>query len=89
MVRNIVGAIFPLFSDQMYVKLGNEWATTLLAFLSLLLVPIPFFLFYKGRVVRYKVSHFDVLSPREGHSMLISCLFLLIIVSLLPRAFRR
>lgn len=47
----------------MYQKLGNQWATTLLAGMALLLVPIPYFLFYKGRVVRYKSpycrEHFD------------------------------
>ena len=36
LVRNVVGAVFPLFASQMYHKLGNEWASTLLAFLSLL-----------------------------------------------------
>lgn len=53
-VRNAVGAGFPLFSTQMYVKLGNEWASTLLAFLALLLVPIPFIFFYKGEVIRLR-----------------------------------
>ncbi|KAF7983746.1 hypothetical protein HWV62_19719 [Athelia sp. TMB] len=53
MVRNIAGAVFPLFAKQMYVALGNQWATCLLAFLSLLLVPIPFWLFFKGKSVRY------------------------------------
>ncbi|KZP30509.1 MFS general substrate transporter [Athelia psychrophila] len=53
MVRNIAGAAFPLFARQMYVALGNQWATCLLAFLALLLVPIPFWLFFKGKSVRY------------------------------------
>ncbi|KAL8287493.1 hypothetical protein RQP46_003351 [Phenoliferia psychrophenolica] len=53
MIRNLIACVFPLFSDQMFAKLGNQWATTLVAFLSCFLVPIPYFLFYKGRTVRY------------------------------------
>jgi len=53
-VRNIVGAIFPLFASQMFHGLGNQWSLTLLAFLSLFLVPIPFFLYYRGKVARAK-----------------------------------
>jgi hypothetical protein len=65
LVRNIVGAGFPLFASQMYARLGNEWASTLLAFLSLLFVPIPIWWFYKGESLRLKspfaryVTHFS------------------------------
>ncbi|KAK5108664.1 hypothetical protein LTR62_008069 [Meristemomyces frigidus] len=45
-VRSLVGAAFPLFATQMYTKLGVQWASSLLAFLCLALVPAPF-LFYK------------------------------------------
>lgn len=54
LVRNLVGAGFPLFASYMYQRLGNEWATTLLAFLSLLFVPIPIWWFYKGESLRLK-----------------------------------
>lgn len=54
LVRNLVGAGFPLFSTQMYEKLGNQWASSLLAFLALVLVPIPFILFYKGEAIRLR-----------------------------------
>ncbi|KAK8055671.1 hypothetical protein PG993_000898 [Apiospora rasikravindrae] len=63
LARNVVGAGFPLFANQMYRKLGNEWASSLLGFLALLLVPIPFILFYKGKTIRLKSpwarEHFD------------------------------
>lgn len=36
----------------MYERLGNEWASTLLAFLSLLFVPIPIWWFYRGEQLR-------------------------------------
>jgi hypothetical protein len=54
LVRNLVGAGFPLFASQMYHKLGLEWASTLLAFLSLLFVPIPIWWFYRGEQLRLK-----------------------------------
>ena len=33
-----VGAAFPLFSEQMYARLGNQWASTLVGFLALAIV---------------------------------------------------
>ncbi|WVQ93715.1 hypothetical protein IAU59_000792 [Kwoniella sp. CBS 9459] len=53
-VRNIVGAIFPLFARQMFEGMGNQWALFLLSMLSIGLVPIPFYLYYKGKTVREK-----------------------------------
>lgn len=37
-----------------YHKLGFDWATSLLGFLSLLLLPIPFVYFYKGETLRWR-----------------------------------
>ncbi|KAF2723358.1 MFS general substrate transporter [Polychaeton citri CBS 116435] len=54
LVRNLVGAGFPLFASQMYDTLGNEWASCLLAFLAILFVPIPVWWFYKGETLRLK-----------------------------------
>ncbi|GME28937.1 putative polyamine transporter [Neofusicoccum parvum] len=54
LVRNLVGAGFPLFGKQMYEYLGLEWASSLLAFLSLLMVPIPFVFFYRGEAIRLR-----------------------------------
>ncbi|KAK7703155.1 hypothetical protein SLS57_011038 [Botryosphaeria dothidea] len=52
LVRNLVGAGFPLFAKQMYENLGLEWASTLLAFLSIVMCPIPWVFFYKGEEIR-------------------------------------
>ncbi|KAJ4357384.1 uncharacterized protein N0V89_001959 [Didymosphaeria variabile] len=52
LVRNLVGGGFPMFATQMYKKLGNEWASSLLGFIAILLVPIPWVLFYRGYVIR-------------------------------------
>lgn len=63
LVRNVVGAGFPLFATQMYEKLHYEWASSLLGFIAILLVPIPFIFFYKGEVIRLRSpwarEHFD------------------------------
>lgn len=54
LIRNLVGAGFPLFGTQMYDYLGLEWASSLLAFLSLTMCVIPFLFFYKGEYLRLK-----------------------------------
>ncbi|GKZ79997.1 hypothetical protein AnigIFM56816_004207 [Aspergillus niger] len=39
--RSTFAAAFPLFGVAMYHKLGDQWATSLLAFLSLAMAPFP------------------------------------------------
>lgn len=51
-VRSAFGAGFPLFATQMYNKLNPRWASTLLGFIALIMVPIPFVLFKFGPKVR-------------------------------------
>ncbi|KAL4862111.1 hypothetical protein BDV12DRAFT_190646 [Aspergillus spectabilis] len=54
-LRYTLGAAFPLFTMQMYEKLGAAWASGIFAFLSLLLMPIPLLLFkYGGHLGRSK-----------------------------------
>lgn len=64
-IRSSFGAGFPLFASAMYNKLGVGWASSLLGFLSVLFIPIPFALYYYGE------SKFDVplteLSYPPGH----------------------
>ncbi|KAJ5662666.1 hypothetical protein N7462_011592 [Penicillium macrosclerotiorum] len=40
-MRSSFGGIFPLFGIQMYNNLGFHWATSLLAFLTLVMTPFP------------------------------------------------
>lgn len=47
-------AAFPLFGVQMYEKLGYQWATTLLAFLTLAMMPFPYIFFVYGKKIRGK-----------------------------------
>ncbi|KAG8985915.1 hypothetical protein FRB90_004368 [Tulasnella sp. 427] len=51
-VRSSFGAIFPLFSTQMYQKLNPRWASTVLAAIALIMVPIPFVLYRWGEWIR-------------------------------------
>ncbi|KAM3065181.1 hypothetical protein ACMFMG_010377 [Clarireedia jacksonii] len=51
-MRSSFGAIFPLFGIQMYHKLGDQWATSLLAFLTLVMTPFPYIFFKYGKRIR-------------------------------------
>ncbi|KAI5950149.1 hypothetical protein KGF54_005297 [Candida jiufengensis] len=53
-MRSGFGAIFPLFSLQMFQNLGIQWATTLLGCLSALMIPVPFLFFFYGKKIRAK-----------------------------------
>ncbi|KAJ9297780.1 hypothetical protein DTO271G3_4001 [Paecilomyces variotii] len=61
-VRYMLGGSFPLFTVQMYEKLGIDWATSLLAFVSLALLPVPWLFFRYGSLIRKK-SGYDVAYP--------------------------
>lgn len=56
-VRSAFGAGFPLFATQMYQKLGTQWASTLLGFIALVMVPIPLVLYKFGGRVRAWSKH--------------------------------
>ncbi|KAL4781282.1 major facilitator superfamily domain-containing protein [Aspergillus varians] len=53
-IRYLLGAVFPLFTIQMYERLGVHWAGSVFGFLSLALLPIPWMLFKFGHVLRKK-----------------------------------
>jgi len=53
-LRYTLGAVFPLFTFQMYENLGVHWAGSLFAFLSILLLPIPWLLFKFGPSLRQR-----------------------------------
>lgn len=50
--RSAFGAGFPMFGEQMYNRLNARWATTILAFIALAMVPIPFILIKYGAKIR-------------------------------------
>ncbi|KAM5530831.1 hypothetical protein V8D89_015521, partial [Ganoderma adspersum] len=50
--RNIMGTAFPLFTQQMYDRLTYHWGTSLFGFVAVVMIPIPFVLFWKGPAIR-------------------------------------
>lgn len=63
LIRNVAGGGFPLFGTQMFENEGYNWAGSILAFLAILLVPIPFILERYGTRLRarspYARQHMD------------------------------
>ena len=51
-LRSLMAALIPLSSQRMYEVLGYGWGNSLLGFVSLLLVPIPFLFLRYGERVR-------------------------------------
>ncbi|KAI2641974.1 major facilitator superfamily domain-containing protein [Xylaria nigripes] len=51
-LRCAFGAAFPLFGTQLYHNLGYQWASSLLAFLTLGLMPLPYVFFHYGKQLR-------------------------------------
>ncbi|KAK2130661.1 MFS transporter [Fusarium oxysporum II5] len=56
--RSTFGGVFPLFGVQMYNRLGIQWATCLLGFLTLAMLPFPYIFFRYGAQIR-KGSRFS------------------------------
>lgn len=54
LTRYVLASAFPLFTSQMYANLDIHWATSLLAFISLALLPIPWVLERLGPRLRAK-----------------------------------
>lgn len=52
--RSSFAAAFPLFGIQMYKALGYQWASSLLAFMTLALSPFPYIFFVYGKRLRAK-----------------------------------
>jgi hypothetical protein len=56
-LRCLFATAFPLFTTQMYKSLGNQWAGSIPAFLTLACVPFPFLFHQYGRKVRSKCKY--------------------------------
>lgn len=59
-VRYTVSAAIPLFTVQMIDGLGFGWAMSLLAFISLLLMPVPWVLFRWGSSLKKRSKYLPV-----------------------------
>ncbi|CAG8954335.1 hypothetical protein HYFRA_00005959 [Hymenoscyphus fraxineus] len=51
-LRSFWGAAVVLFTAQMYAKVGYQWASTILAFISLACCAIPFLFYFYGEGIR-------------------------------------
>ena len=51
-VRSFAGAGFPLFATGMFHNLGVAWATSLLGFLTLAMIPVPVLFYIFGHKIR-------------------------------------
>ncbi|KAF8655044.1 hypothetical protein AX16_003280 [Volvariella volvacea WC 439] len=52
--RNLTGSVFPLFVGNMFDALTYKWANTMFACIGVILIPIPFALFFFGSKIRAK-----------------------------------
>ena len=57
LIRSMGGAAVPLFVEQMFHSMHNQWALTLVAFVSLAMLPIPFFFHRYGPKYRAKSKY--------------------------------
>lgn len=56
-LRSLFGAVFPLFATQMFTKLNPRWASTLLGFVALIMMPIPYLFVRYGPYLRSKSKY--------------------------------
>lgn len=54
MLRYVMSSVFPLFTIQMYENMKIKWASTLLALICIVLVPIPWIFERWGSKLRHK-----------------------------------
>ena len=56
--RSLLGALLPLAGSKMYNALGVGWGTSLLGFIAIAFIPLPFvFLKFGERIRHSKLSH--------------------------------
>ncbi|KAK1766625.1 MFS transporter [Phialemonium atrogriseum] len=56
-LRSLFGTAFPLFTTRMYENLGNQWASSIPAFLVLGCLPFPFLFHKYGPQIRSKCKY--------------------------------
>ncbi|KAF2268404.1 putative MFS multidrug transporter [Lojkania enalia] len=64
-IRSFWGAGTVLFTNQMYDRLGYQWASSLLAFIALACCAIPYVFYFKGAAIR-SYSHFAYSEDEEN-----------------------
>ncbi|KAH8879227.1 MFS general substrate transporter [Thozetella sp. PMI_491] len=67
-IRSFWGAAVVLFTEQMYDRLGDQWASSLLAFISIACCAIPFLFWRYGAKIREKSKYAYSGDDDEGSS---------------------
>ena len=65
-LRSIFGAVFPLFTSQMYAALGIHWASSIPAFLAVACMPFLFIFYKVGEKIRLKCKY-----AAQAHNIMI------------------
>ncbi|KZP26754.1 MFS general substrate transporter [Athelia psychrophila] len=65
LLRNLMGMAFPLFTQQMFATLTYKWANTVFALIAVLMIPIPFILFFYGPRIRARSKFASQLMKKE------------------------
>lgn len=60
-LRSLFGAFFPLAGPPLYKALGLGWGNTMLAFVAVALIPIPFLFIRYGEKIRRNPRYQPVL----------------------------
>ena len=55
-VRSVLGGVLPLIGSRLYQSLGANWASSLLGFLQIAIIPIPFVFYKYGDRIRKRSS---------------------------------
>jgi len=55
-IRSVLGAVLPLAGQKMYLSLGLGWGNSLLAFIAIGLIPVPFVLMKWGEQLRARFA---------------------------------
>ncbi|KZS99303.1 MFS general substrate transporter [Sistotremastrum niveocremeum HHB9708] len=64
-LRSVLAALFPFFTTPMYKALGDQWATSVFAFASILCMPMPFLFYRHGPWLRSKSPYAGEGSQKE------------------------
>lgn len=54
LLRNLLGAFLPLAAPRLYTNLHMGWGNSVLAFIAMAFIPVPFWLYRHGRWLREK-----------------------------------
>lgn len=68
LLRYAGGGAFPLFTVQMFSSLGIGWASSLLGFVSVALVPVPWVLYKYGKRIRAHSRYIVIEELSPGNS---------------------